>query len=68
MPFWFSILIGLGAMAYFPLFWEACLIFLISDLLFGTEQAKLWNMVFVSFISSIVALAVIETVKKKIRF
>jgi len=68
MPFWISVILALAGMIYFPLFWEAIILFLLSDLLYGVAEAKFFGMVFVSFIFSAIVLMIIETMKKKLKF
>lgn len=68
LPFWVSVILALGAMVYFPVFWEATALFLLSDLLYGASEAKFFGMVFVSFFASIAVLIAIETLKKRLRF
>jgi hypothetical protein len=68
MPFWVSVILALALMIYFNVFWEAVILFLLSDLLFGVREAKFNNMVFVSFILSTFVLIIIEIVKKKLKF
>ncbi len=67
MPFWLSVIIALGAMAYFPFFWEGVFLFFLSDLLYGAREERFWNVFFVSFFVSFIVLIIIESVKKKIR-
>ncbi len=68
MPLWVSVILGLAAMAYFPFFLEAVFLFLISDALYGVPEAKLHNMVFVSFVVALVCFIILELLKKKMRF
>jgi hypothetical protein len=68
MPFWVSITLALAGMIYFNVFWEAILLFFLSDLLYGVREAKLSGAIFVSFIISALVLIIIEIVKKKLRF
>ncbi len=67
MPFWLSLILGLAGMAYFSFFWESVVLFLLSDLLYGTQEIKFYNIYFVSFIISAIVLILIELLKKKIR-
>jgi len=67
-PFWLSLLLGLGAMIYFPIFGEAVLLFFISDLLYGTQEMKFFGITYISLIVSTLVLLIIEYFKKKLRF
>lgn len=68
MPFWLSTLLALLGMIYFNIFWEAVVLFLLSDLLYGVKETKFFGAVFVSFIVFGTILIVIEIVKKKMKF
>ena len=68
MPFWVSIIIGLAGMVYFSFYWEATLLFLLSDLLWGTEEVKFFGAIFISFIVAIIVLIIIEITKKNLNF
>lgn len=68
MPFWMSVVLALTGMVYFPVFWEAALLFLLSDLLYGVKIVKFSGMIFISFLVSIIVLIVIELLKKKLKF
>ena len=68
MPFWVSVLLALAGMIYFSVFWEAVVLFLLSDLLYGAGEAKFHGAVVVSFVSAIIAIIAIEIVKKKLKF
>ena len=68
MPFWVSAVLALAGMFYFSIFWEAVVLFLLSDLLFGVKETKFFGIVFVSFILAAVTLLIIEAVKKKLKF
>ena len=67
-PFWVSVILALGGMIYFSVFWEAVVLFFLSDALYGTSEEKFFGMVFVSFFISLAVLLAIETLKKKLRF
>jgi len=67
MPFWVSVILGLAGMAYFPFFLEAVFLFFLSDLLYGTPESKLFNIVFVSFALSLICFIILELSKKKLR-
>ncbi|OGI94510.1 hypothetical protein A3A03_02320 [Candidatus Nomurabacteria bacterium RIFCSPLOWO2_01_FULL_40_18] len=67
MPFWVSVILALAGMAYFSFFWEAVLIFLLSDMLYGAPEIKLFHMIYVSFGSALIVLILIELFKQKLR-
>ncbi len=67
-PYWISIILGLFFMSYFSFFVEAIFLFLLSDLLFGLVEPKLFKMTGVAFIFSIIFFVIIEIIKKKLRF
>lgn len=68
MPFWVSAVLAFGAMVYFNIYWEAALLFLLSDLLYGVKEAKFSGTVFISFVVVIMVLLIIEVIKKKLKF
>jgi glucan phosphoethanolaminetransferase (alkaline phosphatase superfamily) len=68
MPFWLSVILGLGAMVYFNYFFEAVILFGLSDALYGVREARFHGIVFVSFIASIIFLILLEALKKKLNF
>jgi len=68
MPFWLSLFLAFGMMLYFPVFWESIILFLISDLLYGTGEARFFGFTFISFFISILLLLTIEFMKKKLKF
>ncbi|MFA6257461.1 MAG: hypothetical protein WC671_00415 [Candidatus Paceibacterota bacterium] len=68
MPLWVSAILALGGMVYFNIFWEAVPLFLLSDLLYGVKEIKFNNIIFISFIASIIILIIIEIIKKKLKF
>jgi len=65
MPFWVSFILVLLGLAYFPIFFEAVLIFLISDLLYAVPQARFLNFVFISSTSIFICLIVLEFIQDK---
>jgi len=67
MPFWLSVILALAAIVYFSFFWESVALFFLSDLLYGTSEARFLNIFFISTIISILFLTIIELLKKKIR-
>lgn len=68
MPFWMSVILALAGALYFNIFWEASLLFLISDILFGVNKANGSSLVFTSFLASLIILIIIEILKKKTKF
>ncbi|MES3031928.1 MAG: hypothetical protein V4699_01650 [Patescibacteria group bacterium] len=67
MPIWASIILALLGMAYFSFFLEAPFLFLLSDLLYGVQEAKFSDMIFVSFVSAIICIIILELLKRKLR-
>jgi hypothetical protein len=65
MPFWATCILVLAAMLYFDLYWEAVLLFLLSDLLHGAGESRFFNSTYASFMASIVVLTAVEFIKKK---
>ena len=68
LPFWVSATLGIVGMFYFRKFYEAPIIFLISDLLYGVHTPKLGNILFFSFIVSMLVFLLIEFLKKKLKY
>ena len=68
MSFWVSVVLAFGAMIYFNVFWEATVLFLLLDLLYGTKEVMGFPVIFIHFILALIFLIIIETVKKKKRF
>ena len=68
MPYWVSIILGIIGIMYFPLYFEAVIIFLISDLLFGTKEVKLYNITFVATFVSAIFLFISFFIKKRLKF
>jgi len=67
LPFWVSVILALASMAYFSFFLEAVFLFLLSDLLYGVKEPKLFNMIFVSFSIALVCFIILELLKKRLR-
>ena len=67
MPFWLSMILILGAIAYFSYFIEGVILFLIIDLLYGVIEVKLFNIPFILFIASSSILFLVELLKSKLR-
>ena len=68
MPFWVSVILAFASMIYFSKFFEATILFFLSDLLYGTKETKGFPIIFTSFIMDIIVLIIIETMKKKVKF
>lgn len=68
MPWWLSFVLALVFMFYFNIFFEAILIFLISDLLYGVKEIKFFGITFISLIITAIALTLIEILKRKLKF
>jgi len=68
MPFWLSIILAFAGMIYFSFFWEAIVLFFLSDLLYGAREGRFFYMVFISLIISILVLLMLEFLKKKFKF
>jgi len=67
LPFYVSLVIGFVGMLYFKFYLEAVAIFLLSDLMHGSKEARFAYFLFVSFFASFVCFLVLELMKKKIR-
>jgi len=67
MPFWVSVILSFAGMVYFPFFLEAVLLLLLSDLLFGVKEIRLFDMIFVSSTIALVCLIILEIFKKELR-
>jgi len=68
LPFWISVILALAGMLYFKIFLEVIFLFLLSDLLYGINETKFFNIFFISFTISVVVLIIIEILKKKLKF
>jgi len=68
LPFWVSIILAISGIIYFSMFFEAVILFFISDLIYGTMEIKLFNIFFFSFILSLVFLLIMEFIKRKLKF
>ncbi|MBI2630948.1 hypothetical protein HYW73_01885 [Candidatus Nomurabacteria bacterium] len=67
-PLWVSVVLAFAGMIYFNIFWEAAVLFLLSDALYGINEAKFYGTYFVSFFIFLIALLIIEMFKKKLKF
>lgn len=68
LPLWMSTILALVCMIYFSIYFEAVLVFFLSDLLHGVREIRFFNIIFVSSIISAIVLLIIELVKKKLKF
>lgn len=68
MPFWVSLVLALAGIIYFPKFFEAAFLFLLSDLLYGTKEQTGFPIIFSSFIMAIILLTIKEAIKNKVKF
>lgn len=68
MPLWVSVILALLGMVYFDIFWEAAVLFLLSDLLYGVREVKFSATFFISFVVASIVLVIIEIIKKKLKF
>jgi hypothetical protein len=67
LPLWVSAILALAGIIYFAVFWEAAILFLLSDLLYGAREARFSGAVFISFAATVIILIIVEIVKKKTR-
>ncbi len=67
MPFWFSVILGIGIVIYFRKFYEVIPYFFLVDLLYGTHEMKFWGSTYVSVVLIVIVFFIIETVKEKMR-
>jgi len=68
LPFWISVILALAGMIYFHIFWEAILLFFLSDLLYGINASKNSPLILISFFVSIIVLVIIELIKTRLNF
>jgi hypothetical protein len=67
-PYYISLILGIIFLIYFRLFWEAPVLFLISDLLFGVSTPHLFGFTYLFFLIGILSLYAIENLKRELRF
>lgn len=67
-PFWVFLLLLIISMATFNLFFEAILFSLLSDLFYSAKEIRFSEHLFIFFCASIIALLLIEFLKKKLKF
>jgi len=65
MPFWVSVALALFGVFYFSVFWEAVILLLLSNLLYGAGDP---SAIFISLLIYTIIVTVIEMLKKKIKF
>jgi len=65
LPFWVSLCFALIGMVFFSFFVEAVFLLLLSDLLFGAREGRLFNIIFVATIITAVLLVVVEIFKTR---
>lgn len=68
LPIWISALLAILLIFYFDIYWEAVVIFLLSDLLYGAPETLFFDFPFFTFVFSVVFLVLLEFVKKKLKF
>lgn len=68
LPFWVSVILALAGIIYFSFYWEGVILFLLSDLLYGTQEGLFLNIISTSFVVSFLVLVITELVKKKLKF
>jgi len=68
LPFWISIIFAFLAIIYFTVFWEAIVILLLVDLLYGTKEIKFFEIIFVSSLGATIILILVEMAKNKLGF
>jgi len=68
MPFWLSVILAFAGMIYFSFFWEAIVLFFLSDLLYGAGENRFFHIVFISLIISSLILITLELLKGKTKF
>lgn len=66
-PFYIPIIIGILGIIYFKFYFEAIILFFLSDMIFGTAREGLFNIVFISSLLSLVFMISTEIVKTRIR-
>ncbi|HWA31847.1 MAG TPA: hypothetical protein VG694_00095 [Candidatus Paceibacterota bacterium] len=67
-PLWLTAILAILGIIYFPMYIEAIFALLMSDLLFGAPESKFLGGTFVSSLSVVVALILVEFLKKKLKF
>lgn len=68
LPFWFSLVLGVGGMLYFRLYLEAPILMLLSDSLYGVQEVRYFGFMFVSLLLCTILFLVVEFLKGKLKF
>ena len=68
MPFWFSVTLLILLATKFKYFYEASILFLLSDLLFGVKEGLFGDFLFNSFLISLILIFATEFIKRKLRY
>lgn len=68
LPFYFLIIFAIIGLFLFKRYYEALIILLFADLLFGTKQSYFLDVVYMYSILGIVLFFIIEFLKKKLRY
>ena len=68
LPFYFSVILAIAGMIYFPFFFEAVFLLLLSDLLYGAMESSRFHSVFISFFVAVLLIGIIEFLKRKLKF
>lgn len=66
-PFWVSVILAIGAIIYFKVFWEAIALFFISDLLFGAKEGRFFGITLVATLFATIMLLLVEFIKRKFK-
>ncbi len=66
MPFYFSLILAILFIFYFRFFLEALVLMLLSDLIFGVQMDKFWNIRLVSFLICLIIFIFLEILKKRL--
>ncbi len=68
MPFCVTALLALTGIIYFTFYWEVAVIFFLSDLLYGTKEAKFHGEIFILFFVVLFVVLLAEILKRKLKF
>ena len=68
LPFWFYFLLTLFGIFYFKFYLEAFFVLLFSDLLYGVNIDKTFNIVFSQSLLVFIVLLIAEFIKKNSKF
>ncbi len=67
-PFWVSVVLSLAAIAYFRFYGESAVLFFLSDLLYGTAEARFYSITYLSVAVALIIIFLAEFLKKKLKF